>query len=189
MLCVNEKSQIQALDRTLPLLPMRPGQVERRTHDYVRYGTVSLLAALDAKSGEVIGRCEASHRRQEFRRFLDQIDRSVPADLDVHLNLDYYGTHKTATIQRWLAKRPRYHVHFTPASASWLNMVERWFGELTRKQLQCSAHRSPDALEAAILGYIAYTNKNPKPFVWTETADEILESVKRFCQRTSDSGH
>ncbi len=189
VLCVDEKSQIHALDRTQPLLPMRPGQVERRTHDYVRRGTVSLFAALDAKGGEVIGRCEARHRSQEFRRFLDQIDRSVPADLDVHLILDNYGTHKTATIRRWLAKRPRYHVHFTPTSASWLNMVERWFGELTRKQLQRSTHRSTDALETAILGYLAHTNKNPKPFVWTKTADEILESVKRFCQRTSDSGH
>ena len=189
VLCVDEKSQIQALDRTQPLLPMKPGQVERRTHDYVRHGTVSLFAALDAKTGEIIGRCEARHRSQEFRRFLDQIDRRVPADLDVHLILDNYGTHKTATIRRWLAKRPRFHVHFTPTSASWINMVERWFGELTRKQLKRGAHRSTDALEDAIMAYIAHTNKDPKPFVWTKTADEILDSVKRFCQRTSGSAH
>ncbi|MCA2987541.1 MAG: IS630 family transposase [Gemmatimonas sp.] len=189
VLCVDEKSQIQALDRTQPLLPMKPGQVERRTHDYVRHGTVSLFAALDAKTGEIIGRCEARHRSQEFRKFLDQIDRRVPADLDVHLILDNYGTHKTATIRRWLAKRPRFHVHFTPTSASWINMVERWFGELTRKQLKRGAHRSTDALEDAIMAYIAHTNKDPKPFVWTQTADEILDSVKRFCQRTSGSAH
>ncbi|WP_396214414.1 IS630 family transposase [Gemmatimonas sp.] len=189
VLCVDEKSQIQALDRTQPLLPMKPGQVERRTHDYVRHGTVSLFAALDAKTGEIIGRCEARHRSQAFRRFLDQIERSVPADLDVHLILDNYGTHKTAPIRRWLAKRPRFHVHFTPTSASWINMVERWFGELTRKQLKRGAHRSTDALEHAIMTYIAHTNKDPKPFVWTKTADEILDSVKRFCQRTSGSAH
>ncbi|MCA2984216.1 IS630 family transposase [Gemmatimonas sp.] len=189
VLCVDEKSQIQALDRTQPLLPMKPGQVERRTHDYVRHGTVSLFAALDAKTGEIIGRCEARHRSQEFRKFLDQIDRRVPAGLDVHLILDNYGTHKTATIRRWLAKRPRFHVHFTPTSASWINMVERWFGELTRKQLKRGAHRSTDALEDAIMAYIAHTNKDPKPFVWTKTADEILDSVKRFCQRTSGSAH
>jgi transposase len=168
---------------------MKRGQVERRTHDYVRHGTVSLFAALDAKTGEIIGRCEARHRSQEFRKFLDQIERSVPADLDVHLILDNYGTHKTAPIRRWLAKRPRFHVHFTPTSASWINMVERWFGELTRKQLKRGAHRSTDALEHAIMTYIAHTNKDPKPFVWTKTADEILESVKRFCQRTSGSAH
>jgi transposase len=189
VLCVDEKSQIQALDRTQPLLPMKPGQVERRTHDYVRHGTVSLFAALDAKTGEIIGRCESRHRSQEFRKFLDQIDRSVPAELEVHLILDNYGTHKTATIRRWLAKRPRFHVHFTPTSASWINMVERWFGELTRKQLKRGAHRSTDALEDAIMTYIAHTNKDPKPFVWTKTADEILDSVKRFCQRTSGSAH
>lgn len=189
VLCVVEKSQIQALDRTQPLPPMKPGQVERRTHDYVRHGTVSLFAALEAKTGEIIGRCEARQRSQEFRTFLDQIDRRVPADLDVHLILDNYGTHTTATIRRWLAKRPRFHAHFTPASASWINMVERWFGELTRKQLKRGAHRSTDALEDAIMAYIAHTNKDPKPFVWTKTADEILDSVKRFCQRTSGSAH
>lgn len=189
VLCVDEKSQIQALDRTQPLLPMRPRQVERRTHDSVRHDTVSIFAALDAKNGEVIGRCEARHRRQEFRRFLDQIDRNVQADLDVHPILDNYGTHKTATIRRWLDKRPRYHVHCTPTSASWSNMVERWFGELPRKQLQRSAHKSTNALEIAIMHYIAHTNTHPKPFVWTKTTDDILESVKRFCQRTSCSGH
>lgn len=189
---MDEKSQIQALGRTQPLLPMRPGQVGRRTHDYVRHGTVSLFAALDAKTGEIIGRCEARHRSQGFRKFLDLIDHSVPADLDVHLILvilDNYGTHKTATIRRWLAKRPHFHMHFTPTSASWINMVERWFGELTRKQLKRGAHRSTDALEHSIMTCIAHTNTDPKPIVWPKTADAITESVKRFCQRTSDSSH
>ena len=189
VLCVDEKTQVQALDRSQPLLPMRPGQVERRTHDYLRHGTTSLFAALDVASGKVIGDCHRQHRSIEFRKFLDTIDASVPPDLDVHLVLDNYGTHKTALIRRWLAKRPRYHIHFTPTSASWVNLVERFFAELTSKQLRRSAFRSTDDLEATIHRYLTLQNENPKPFVWTKSADEILASISRFCQRTSDSGH
>jgi transposase len=189
VLCVDEKSQIQALDRTAPLLPMRPGQVERRTHDYVRHGTTSLFAALDTKTGRVLGRCFRRHRSTEFRRFLDLIDATVPRDLEVHLILDNYGTHKTPLIQRWLAKRPRFHLHFTPTSASWLNLVERWFVELDRKQIKRGAHRSVPALERAIYAYLEVTDEHPKPFTWTKTADEILASIARFCERTSNSRH
>ena len=189
VLCVDEKSQIQALDRTQPLLPMRPGQVERRTHDYTRHGTTSLFAALDTKTGTVIGQLHRRHRSLEFRKFLDTIDVEVPTDLDIHLIMDNYGTHKTALIRRWLAKRPRFHVHFTPTSASWLNLVERWFAALTQKQIKRGAHPSTRALEAAIRQYIAVTNEAPKPFVWTKTADEILASVARFCHRISETGH
>lgn len=189
VLCVDEKSQIQALDRTQPMLPMRPGQVERRSHDYKRHGTTSLFAALDVKTGLVIGECHRRHRSTEFRKFLDTIDQNVPASLEVHLILDNYGTHKTATIRSWLAKRPRFHVHFTPTSASWINLVERWFSTLTDKQIRRSAHRSVRELEAAIKSYLAITNESPKPFVWTKTADEILASIARFCARTSESGH
>ena len=189
VLCVDEKSQIQALDRSQPLLPMRPGQVERRTHDYKRHGTTSLFAALDTKSGKVIGQLHRRHRAIEFRKFLDTIDANVPAKLQVHLILDNYGTHKTRMIQRWLAKRTRFHLHFTPTSASWLNLVERWFAMLTEQQIKRGAHRSTQALEIAIKHYVAFTNKNPKPFIWTKTADEILASVARFCQRISNSGH
>jgi len=189
VLCVDEKSQIQALDRTAPLLPLRPGQVERRTHDYVRHGTTSLFAALDVKTGKIIGECRRRHRAVEFRQFLDTIEANVPAELDVHLVLDNLSTHKAPTIQRWLAKRPRFHLHFTPTSSSWINMVERWFGLLTERQLRRGAHRSTLALEAAIESYIAVTNEQPKPFVWTKSADEILASVARYCRRTSDSGH
>ena len=189
VLCVDEKSQIQALDRTQPLLPMRPGQVERRTHDYVRHGTTSLFAALDAQSGKIIGQLHRRHRALEFRKFLDTIDAAVPAELDVHLILDNYGTHKTPRIHRWLARRPRFHLHFTPTSSSWLNLVERWFARLTDKQIKRGTHRSTRTLEAAILAYIALSNTAPKPFVWTKTADEILASVGRFCHRISGSGH
>jgi transposase len=189
VLCVDEKSQIQALDRTQPLLPMRPGQAERRSHDYVRHGTTSLFAALDVRTGEVIGKCQPRHRSVEFRKFLDLIDKSVPEDLDVHLVLDNYGTHKTALIRRWLAKRPRFHLHFTPTGASWINLVERWFGLLTERQLRRGVHRSTSELIAAIERYLDISNNDPKPFVWTKTADEILESVARFCRRTSGSGH
>ena len=189
VLCVDEKTQIQALDRTRPLLPMQPGQVERRTHDYVRHGTTSLFAALDARTGAVIGQCHRRHRSTEFRKFLDTIDTAVPQDLAVHLIMDNYGTHKTALIHRWLAKRPRFLVHFTPTSASWVNLVERWFGLLTDRQLRRSAHRSTQALEAAIYHYLEVTNQHPKPFVWTKTADEILANVARFCLRTSGTGH
>jgi len=189
VLCVDEKTQIQALDRTQPLLPMRPGQVERRAHDYRRHGTTSLFAALDVKSGRVVGECHRRHRSTEFRQFLDTIDGAVPGQFDVHLILDNYGTHKTALIHRWLAKRPRFHLHFTPTGASWINLVERWFATLTEKQIRRGTHRSTRELETAIKHYLAVSNAQPKPFVWTKTADEILASVARFCQRTSNSGH
>ena len=189
VLCVDEKSQVQALDRSQPLLPMRPGQVERRTHDYVRHGTTSLFAALDVTSGKVIGECHPRHRAIEFRKFLDTIDANVPADLDIHLILDNYSTHKTALIKRGLAKRPRYHVHFTPTSGSWLNLVERWFLMLTDKQLRRGVHRSTSELKDAIMSYLKESNRHPRPFIWTKTADQILASLARFCRRTSDSGH
>ena len=189
VLCVDEKSQIQALDRTAPVLPLRPGQPERRTHDYVRHGTTTLFAALDVKTATVIGECHARHRALEFRRFLDTIDAAVPAALDIHLILDNYATHKTAAIRRWLAKRPRYHIHFTPTSASWLTLVERWFVELTEKQIRRGTQRSTRELVTAIETYLAVTNEMPRPFVWHKTADEILASVARFCHRTSNSGH
>ena len=189
VLCVDEKSQIQALDRTRPLLPLRPGQVERRTHDYVRHGTTSLFAALDARTGKVIGECHRRHRAVEFRKFLDAIESEVPAELDVHLIADNYATHKTALIRNWFAKRPRFHIHFTPTSASWLNLVERWFGLLTEKQLRRGVHQSSGELEAAIYRYLDVTNEDPKHLVWTKTADQILASVARFCQRTLDTGH
>jgi len=184
VVCVDEKTQVQALDRTTPLLPMRPGQIERRTHDYVRHGTTSLFAALEVKSGTVVAACHRRHRSMEVRKFLDRIDAAVPAAFDVHMVMDNYGTHKTALIQRWLAKRPRFHVHFTPTSASWLNLIERWFAALTEKQLRRGVHRSTRQLEQAIQRYVEVTNTSPKPFVWTKTADEILTSVARFCQRT-----
>jgi len=189
VLCVDEKSQIQALDRTQPLLPMRPGQIERRTHDYKRHGTTSLFAALDVKTGKVIGELHRRHRSAEFRRFLDTIDQNVPPHLDVHLIMDNYGTHKTAVIRNWLAKRPRFHVHFTPTSASWINLVERWFAALTEKQIRRGTHRSVRELETAIKRYLAVTNESPRPFVWSKTADEILDSIARFCKRTSETGH
>jgi transposase len=186
VLCVDEKAQIQALDRTQPLLPMRPGQVERRTHDYKRHGTTSLFAALDVKTSQVISQFHRRHRSVEFRQFLDAIDAQVPRDLNVHLVLDNYGTHKTPIIWNWLAKRPRFYVHFTPTYGSWLNLVERWFAALTTKQLRRGAHRSVSQLEAAIQAFIDAHHKDPKPFVWTKTADDILASIARFAQRTLD---
>jgi transposase len=189
VLCVDEKPQIQALERTAPVLPMRPGQVERHTHTYVRHGTTDLFAALDAKTGRVIGACRERHRSQEFRAFLDLIDCNVPPDLEVHLVLDNASTHKTPLIQRWLAKRPRYHLHFTPTSASWLNLVESWFALLAARQLRRGVFRSTRALEQAIRSYIAETNDNPKPFVWTKSADDILACVSRVCKRISNSDH
>ena len=185
VLCVDEKSQIQALDRTQPLLPMRPGQLERRTHDYRRYGTTSLFAALNVATGNVMGQLHRRHRSVEFRRFLDLVDASVPAKLAVHLVLDNYSTHKAPLIRNWLAKRPRFHLHFTPTYASWINMVERWFGLLTQRQIKRGAHRSVPELEKAIKEFLAAHNGDPKPFVWTKTADEILASIARFAQRTS----
>lgn len=189
VLCVDEKSQIQALDRSQPILPMRPGQVERRAHDYRRNGTTSLFAALNTKTGKVIGQLHRRHRALEFRKFLDKIDAEVPREFDVHLILDNYGTHKTATIQRWLLKRPRFQLHFTPTSASWLNLVERWFALLTEQQLRRGVFRSARNLETTIRNYIDAHNEQPKPFIWTKTADEILASVARFCQRTLETGH
>ena len=189
VLCVDEKSQIQALDRTQPLLQLRPGQVERRTHDYKRHGTTSLFAALDVKTGTLIGECHSRHRAIEFRKFLNTIDASVPMELEVHLILDNYATHKTPAIHRWLARHPRFHLHFTPTSASWINLVERWFAMLTEKQLRRGVHRSTNALKAAIMNYMALSNETPKPFIWTKTADQILAKTAKFCRRISDSGH
>ena len=189
VLCVDEKSQIQALDRRQPVLPLRSGQVERRSHDYTRHGTTTLFAALDTKSGAIIGEFHQRHRAREFRTFLDTINDEVPRALDVHLIVDNASTHKTPLIHRWLVRHPRFHVHFTPTGSSWINLVERWFAALTEKQLRRGAHRSTRELEAAIRGYIAITNERPKPFVWTKTADQILTTVARFCQRISNSGH
>ncbi len=185
VLCVDEKSQIQALDRTQPLLPMQPGQLERGTHDYERHGTTSLFAALELKTNRVIGQVHRRHRSQEFRRFLDTIEDNVPAELEVHIVLDNYGTHKTALIRKWFAKRPRFHVHFTPTYGSWLNLVERWFAEITNKRIRRGVFRSVKELEAAIRDYIAVHNEDPKPFVWARTADQILASIARFAQRTT----
>jgi transposase len=189
VLCVDEKAQIQALDRSQPLLPMRPGQAERRTPDYMRYGTINLFAALDAKAGTVIGEFHRRHRAIEFRNFLDTIDASVPDKLDAHLILDNYGTHKTLAIKRWLLRHPRFHLHFTPTGGSWLNLVERWFALLTEKQLRRGVHRSTRELQDAIRAFLDHHNRHPKPFIWTKTADQILESVARFCKQISDSGH
>jgi transposase len=183
--CVDEKSQIQALDRTQPRLPLRPGQVERGTHDYKRQGTTSLFAALEWKTNRVIGQLHRRHRSQEFRQFLDTIEANVPAELDVHIILDNYGTHKTAIIRKWFAKRPRFHVHFTPTYGSWINLVERWFAAITNKRIRRGVFRSVKELEAAIREYIAVHNEDPKPFVWTRTADQILDSIARYAQRTA----
>jgi transposase len=187
VLCVDEKSQIQALDRTQPMLPMRPGQVERRTHDYTRHGTLSLFAALDTATGRVIGQCYPRHRSSEFLKFLREIERNVPADLDVHLVMDNYATHKTLAIRKWLAGRPRWHVHFTPTSSSWINQVERFFADITERQIRRGIHRSTTELETAIHAYIDGVNAEPKPFRWTKSADDILASIKRFCLATLDT--
>ena len=189
VLCVDEKSEVPALERTTPLLPMRPGQIERRTHDYRRHGTTSLFAALDTATGKVIGACKQRHSSVEFIKFLDQIDTAVPPALDVHIILDNYATHKTAAVHNWLAKRPRYHLHFTPTSSSWLNLVERWFAALTEKQLRRGVFRSTRQLEAAIMHFLETNNDQPKPFIWTKTADQIFASIARFCARTSNSRH
>ena len=188
VLCVDEKSQIQALDRTQPILPLAPGVPQRRTHDYMRHGTTTLFAALDMASGKVIGELHRRHRAKEFLQFLRTIDTNVPEALDVHLIMDNYGTHKTPSVRNWFARHPRFHAHFTPTSASWLNMVERWFGLLSEKQIKRGTHRSTFELEQAIREYLAIHNEKPHPFVWTKTADEILASLARFCKRISDSG-
>ena len=189
VLCVDEKSQIQALDRTQPILPLAPGVAERRTHDYERHGTTTLFAALDIASGKVIGELHRRHRSTEFLKFLRTIEANVPADLDVHLVMDNYGTHKIPTIRNWFARHPRFHVHFTPTSASWLNQVERWFATLTEKQIRRGTHRSIRQLEDAIRAYLAHNNEEPKPFIWAKSADAILDSIERFCLRISNSGH
>ena len=183
VLCVDEKSQIQALDRSQPMLPLRPGQVERRTHDYTRYGTTSLFAALDVATGAVIGKCYPRHRASKFRDFLDRIEKEMPADLDVHLVMDNYATHKTPMIRDWLLKRPRWHVHHTPTGASWINQVERFFALLGERQIKRGIHRSVEALQDAITSFIDANNADPKPFRWTKTADDILTSIERFCLR------
>jgi transposase len=189
VLCVDEKSQIQALDRTSPVLPLRPGLPERRTHDYVRGGTTNLYAALDVASGHVIADMTDRHRAIEFQRFLNLINRNVPEDLDVHLVVDNVSTHKTPTIHRWLVRHPRFHLHFTPTYSSWMNLVERWFAELTNKWLRRGTHRSTKELESAIAGWIENWNEAPKPFVWHKSADEILDTLASYCARISDSGH
>jgi len=189
VLCVDEKSQIQALDRTQPLLPMRPGQVERHTHDYVRHGTTSLFAALDVAAGKVIGRCFARHRAAEFGKFLDTVEKAMPKDLNVHVVMDNSSTHKTKLIRDWFAKRPLWRMHFTPTSSSWINQVERFFALLTEKQIRRGVHRSTGELEAAIKAYIDATNAEPKPFRWTKSADDILVAINRFCKRTIDEHH
>jgi transposase len=189
VLCVDVKSQIQALDRTAPILPMLPGTPQRATHDYKRAGTSSLYAALDLASGRVIGSLHARHRAIEFKKFLQQLDREVPAELEVHLILDNASTHKTPAVNRWLLAHPRFVLHFTPTSSSWLNLVERWFAELTTKKLRRESHRSVRELNADIRTWIENWNENPRPFVWTKTADEILESIARYCKRINDSRH
>ncbi|MBK5334064.1 MAG: IS630 family transposase [Ilumatobacteraceae bacterium] len=180
VLCVDEKTSIQALDRTQPSLPMRPGQIERRTHDYVRHGVTDLFAALNLATGQVTHQTRSRHRAIEFRKFLDAIDDAVPAELDVHVVLDNSSTHKTPAIHRWLLRHPRFTFHFTPTSSSWLNLVERWFAELTRKLLQRSAHRSVAALTVDLDRWIETWNNNPRPFVWHKTADEILDNLKKY---------
>ncbi|PRY45842.1 IS630 family transposase [Umezawaea tangerina] len=189
VLCVDEKSQIQALNRTAPILPMLPGTPQRATHDYTRHGTSSLYAALDIATGKVIGRLHAWHRAIEFRKFLIAIDKEVPADLAVHLVMDNVATHKTPMIKRWLAAHPRFTVHFTPTSSSWLNLVERWFSELTTKKLQRGSHTSVRALNRDIRAWIETWNDEPRPYVWTKTADQILDSIARYCTRIKNSGH
>ena len=187
VLCVDEKSQIQALERTQPVLPLRPGVPRRQTHDYQRNGTTSLFAALNAATGEVIGKCYRRHRSVEFKRFLRVIDKAVPAELEVHLVLDNYGTHKTAMIHNWLMRRPRYQLHFTPTSSSWINQVERWFAEITQRRIRRGSFRSTQALEQAIKEYLAVYNEDPKPFVWTKSADQILDSLQSYCELTFDT--
>jgi transposase len=187
VLSVDEKSQIQALDREQPVLPMMPGMPGRRTHSYIRHGTTSLFAALEVASGFVIGNCYKRHRATEFLDFLKQIDARGPPQLDVHIIMDNSATHKTALVRSWLARRSRYHVHFTPTSASWINQVERWFAELTRKQLRRGVHTSTGQLESDIRNFIERHNENPRPYRWTKSADEILASVRRFCQKADQT--
>jgi transposase len=189
VLWVDEKTGVQALDRTAPVLPLLPGTPQRQTHDYTRHGTTNLDAALDVASGKVISQMTARHRAIEFKRFLDHVDRQVPAGLDLHVICDNSSTHKTPAIQRWLVRHPRVHLHFTPTYSSWLNLVERWFAELTSKWLRRGSHRSVAELTASIQSWIDTWNEAPRPFVWTKTADEILDTIAAYCQRINDSGH
>ena len=190
VLCVDEKSQVQALDRTQPILPLRPGLPEQRTNDYERHGTTSLFAALEVATGKVIGECHRRHRHQEFLKFLDLVDSKLPADeREVHMVLDNYETHKAPKVIRWFARHPRYRLHFTPTSGSWVNQVERWFGEITEKRIRRGSFESVRSLEKAIKEYLTQNNENPKPFVWTADADLILGKIQRLCERTSNSGH
>jgi transposase len=188
VLCVDEKTQVQALDRTQPILPLRPGLPEQRTNDYERHGTTSLFAALDIATGKVVGECHRRHRHQEFLKFMETVDSAVPADAgEIHLVLDNYGTHKTPKVIRWFARHPRYHLHFTPTSGSWVNQVERWFGEITEKRIRRGSFKSVPSLEKAIREYLDYNNAKPKPFVWTADADLILGKIQRLCERISNS--
>jgi transposase/transcriptional regulator with XRE-family HTH domain len=189
VLCVDEKSQVQALNRSQPVLPMMPGMPERRTHDYVRNGITSLFAAFNIADGSVIGELHRQHRAAEFKKFLITIDKQVPTELDVHLICDNYGTHKTPAIKAWLARHPRFHMHFTPTGSSWINQVERWFGLLTEQKIRRGSHASVQALEADIRDWIDDWNSHPRPFLWTKTAEEILDSLARFCRRISGAGH
>lgn len=189
VLCVDEKSQVQALDRSQPVLPMMPGMPERRSHDYVRHGITSLFAAFDIADGTVISELHRKHRAAEFKKFLTTIDKTVPAGLDVYLICDNYGTHKTPAIKAWLARHPRFHMHFTPTGSSWINQVERWFGFLTDQLIRRGVHKSVVALEKDIREWIKDWNRNPKPFVWKKTAEEIIDSLARYCQRISGAGH
>jgi len=188
VLSVDEKSQVQALDRTQPILPLRPGLPEQRTSDYERHGTTSLFAALDIATGKVIGNCHRRHRHQEFLKFMELVDSKLPAEAkEVHLVLDNYGTHKTPSVIRWFARHPRYHLHFTPTSGSWINQVERWFAEITEKRIRRGSFLSVPKLEKAIHEYLEHNNENPKPFVWTADADLILGKIQRLCERISNS--
>jgi transposase len=191
VLCVDEKPQVQALERTQPVLPMAPGRTERSTHDYTRLGTTSLVAALNVATGSVIGKCHRRHRHQEFIKFLDHVNAVLPREpgVSVHVVLDNYGTHKTPAVRRWFLRHPDYHLHFTPTSASWLNQVERFFAAITQRRIRRGVFTSVPQLEKAIADYLAEHNKDPRPFAWTADADSILERLKRVCERTSDSGH
>src|SRR3954454_14892189 len=189
VLCVDEKSKVQALNRTQPILPLGPGVPARQTHDYERHGVTSLFAAMDVASGVTISNCYRRHRHQEFLRFLNDVDANLPRGLDVHLVMDNYGTHKVSKVRAWLTRHPRYHVHFTPTSASWLNLVERLFAEVTERCVRRGSHTTVRSLEKAMLEYLDQRNRDPKPFVWTADADLVLGKVERLCQRISNSGH
>ena len=187
--CVDEKSQVQALARSQPAFPMMPGMCEKRTHDYLRHGTTSLFAAFNIEDGSVISSLHRRHRTIEFKKFLTKIHAEVPDHLDVHLVCDNYGTHKSPAIKNWLLKHPRFHMHYTPTYSSWVNQVERFFGTITIDLLQRSDHRSVQALEADIRAWVAAWNENPKPFIWTKTAEQILESLSRLLKRINGGGH